>query len=161
MNNPNIIALQWRQKVNEEGESCGNPPVQVLKIGSSKKYVDDFIDLVVSRMKEMGVSYQKNVKKNMKISESEVSRDSVAQMDIRNVMTHIESYEEAVAGGDLNLNTIQTLVNVLYPKAIEYFSAFDNNMFNDLLNRMQSLLQRDDIQIVLNSVEAPKEVAPS
>jgi hypothetical protein len=55
-------------------------------------------------------------------------------------MLHIESYEEAIEKGDLNIDTIQTLSSVLYPKAIEYFSAFDNNTFNDLLNRMQSLL---------------------
>lgn len=67
-------------------------------------------------------------------------------------MNHIESYEEAIEKGDLNIDTIQTLSSVLYPKAIEYFSAFDNNTFNDLLNRMQSLLQREDIQMVLNSV---------
>ena len=62
-------------------------------------------------------------------------------MDIQNMMLHIESYEEAINQGDLNINTIQTLTT-LYPKAIEYFSAFDDNMYNDLLNRMQSLLQR-------------------
>lgn len=86
-------------------------------------------------MKEMGVAYQKNVKKNVKIAESEVSQKSVAQMDIQNLMLNIETYEEAINDGALDINTIQTLTT-LYPKAIEYFSAFDNNMYNDLLNRM-------------------------
>ena len=54
-------------------------------------------------------------------------------------MFNIENYEEAVKWGDFDIDTITTLTT-LYPKAIEYFSAFDNNMFNDLLNRMQSLL---------------------
>jgi len=54
-------------------------------------------------------------------------------------MAHIDSYEEAIDKGELDINTIQTLTT-LYPKAIEYYSAFDNNMYNDLLNRMQSLL---------------------
>jgi hypothetical protein len=49
---------------------------------------------------------------------------------------------------------------VLYPKAIEYFSAFDNNTYNDLLNRMQSLLQREDIQIVLASLTEEKKEEP-
>ena len=100
----------------------------------------------------MGVAYQKNVKKNYKIAESEVSKGSVAQMDIRNLMLNIESYEEAVDQGVIDLNTVKTLTT-LYPKAIEYFSAFDNNMYNDLLNRMQSLLQREDVQTVLSSVD--------
>lgn len=33
-------------------------------------------------MKSMGVAYKKNIKKNYKIAESEVSRSSVAKMDI-------------------------------------------------------------------------------
>ena len=65
-------------------------------------------------------------------------------------MFNIENYEEAVKQGDFDIDTITTLTT-LYPKAIEYFSAFDNNMFNDLLNRMQSLLQREDVQVLLNS----------
>lgn len=65
-------------------------------------------------------------------------------------MFNIENYEEAVKQGDFDIETITTLTT-LYPKAIEYFSAFDNNMFNDLLNRMQSLLQREDVQVLLNS----------
>jgi hypothetical protein len=54
----------------------------------------------------MGVAYKKNVKKNYKIAESEVTRGSVAKMDITNVMSHIESYEEEIAKGDLNIDTI-------------------------------------------------------
>ena len=131
LNCPNILACQWRTR-----DSNQQPQVTVLKMGDSKEYVDQFIEQVVTRMKEMGVAYKKNVKKNFKIAESEVTRGSVARMDISSVMSHIESYEEAIEKGDLNIDTIQTLSNVLYPKAIEYFSAFDNNMFNDLLNRM-------------------------
>ena len=54
----------------------------------------------------MGVAYKKNVKKNYKIDESEVTRGSVARMDITNVMSHIESYEEEIEKGDLNIDTI-------------------------------------------------------
>lgn len=50
---------------------------------------------------------------------------------------------------------MQTLTT-LYQKAIEYYSAFDDLMYNDFLNRMQSLLQREDIQIVLHSLEEEK-----
>lgn len=80
----------------------------------------------------------------MKIAESDVSKGSVAKMDIRSLMAHIDSYEEVINQGELDIDTIQTLTT-LYPRAIEYYSAFDNNMYNDLLNRMQSLLQREDI----------------
>lgn len=134
MNCPNILALQWRTV--EEGQQ---PCVTILKVGDTKKQIDKFISTIVDRMKEMGVAYSKNVKKNYKIAESDVSKGSIAQMDIRNIMASINNYEEAIDQGDLDIETIQTLT-ALYPKAIEYFSAFDNNMYNDLLNRMQSLL---------------------
>lgn len=68
--------------------------------------IDDFIHSVVSSMQSMGVAYKKNVKKNYKIDESEVTRGSVARMDINNVMSHIESYEEEIEKGDLNIDTI-------------------------------------------------------
>lgn len=103
-------------------------------------------------MKEMGVAYQKNVKKNHKISESEVTKTSIAKMDIELILQHVDHYEKAVAAGDLNITTIQTLTT-LYQKGIEYFSALDDIMFSDLLNRMQSLLNREDIQVILNSVD--------
>lgn len=130
MNYPNILALQWRPT--GDGQQS---EVTVLKIGDSKAHIDEFINTVVKRMKEMGVAHKKSVQKNQKISESDVSKGSVAQTDIRNLMAHIESYEEAIEKGELDIDTIQTLTT-LYPKAIEYYSAFDNNMYNDLLNRM-------------------------
>lgn len=73
------------------------------------------------------------------------------KIDIANVLNSIEMYELAINQGELDIANIQTLTVALYPKAIEYYSAFDNNMYNDLLNRMQSILQREDIQMVLSS----------
>jgi len=133
----------------------------VLKVGDSKAEVEALIRVIVSRMKQMGVNHKKHVKKNVKIAESDVTRASVGSMDIQNVMMHIETYEQAIENGDVDIQTIQTLSSVLYPKAIEYFSAFDNSMYNDLLNRMQSLLQREDILMVINSATEDKPGSPS
>ena len=41
----------------------------------------------------MGVAYQKNVNKNFKIKESEVSKTQLAKMDIELILNHIENYE--------------------------------------------------------------------
>jgi hypothetical protein len=70
-------------------------------------------------------------------------------MDIYQILEHISVYESAL-NNDINLSTVQT-ISTLYQKAIEYYSAFDDLMYNEFLNRMQSLLQREDIQIVMNS----------
>ena len=73
MNYPNILALQWRPA--GEGQQS---EVTVLKIGDSKAHIDEFINTIVRRMKEMGVAHKKSVQKNSKIAESEVSKGSVA-----------------------------------------------------------------------------------
>lgn len=103
-------------------------------------------------MKAMGVAYKKNVNKNYKISENEVSKGSVGRYDISKILNEIDKNELLINQGELDISTIQNLT-ALYQKAIEYYSAFDNVMFTDLLNRMQSLLQRDDIQVILNSMQ--------
>lgn len=64
-------------------------------------------------------------------------------MDIEQIQEHIAVYEDALVR-ELSLSNIQTLTT-LYQKAIEYYSAFDDMMFNNILNKMQSLLQREDI----------------
>lgn len=99
----------------------------------------------------MGVGVEKNTKNERKLQESEVSKDAIAKMDVEQILEHIAAYEGAL-NNDLSLSTVQTLTT-LYQKAIEYYSAFDDLLYNDFLNRMQSLLQREDIQIVLNSYD--------
>ena len=103
-------------------------------------------------MQNMGVGVEKNTKNEKKtLKESEVTKDVIAAMDIEQILEHIAAYESAI-NNDLSLSTVQTLTT-LYQKAIEYYSAFDDLLYNDFLNRMQSLLQREDIQIVLNSYD--------
>lgn len=102
-------------------------------------------------MQNMGVGIEKNVKNQTKIKESEVTKEAISQMDIEQILEHIAVYESAL-NTDLSLSTVQTLTT-LYQKAIEYYSAFNDLMFNDFLNRMQSLLQREDIQVILNSYD--------
>lgn len=72
-------------------------------------------------------------------------------MDIDQIIDHIAVYEDSILN-ELSVSVIQTLM-ALYQKAIEYYSAFDNDRFNDFLNRMHELLKREDIQIVLSSLE--------
>ena len=102
-------------------------------------------------MQHMGVGIERNTKNERRLRESEVTKDAIAAMDIEQILEHIAAYEAAV-NQDLSLSTVQTLTT-LYHKAIEYYSAFDDLLYNDFLNRMQSLLQREDIQIVLNSYD--------
>lgn len=95
------MALQWR-KTSEDEEAA----VTVLKVGETKEQIDEFIASIVSRMQQMGVAYQKNVNKNVKISENEVNKASIGKMDIQIILGHIEEYESAVAEGNLDISTI-------------------------------------------------------
>ena len=91
----------------------------------------------------MGVGVEKNTKNETKLKESDVTMAGIASMDIEQILEHISAYESAI-NNDLSLSTVQTLTT-LYQKAIEYYSALDDLLYNDFLNRMQSLLQREDI----------------
>lgn len=62
----------------------------MIKVGDTKEQIDEFIASIVQRMQQMGVAYQKNVNKNVKISEQEVSKASIAQMNIEIILAHIE-----------------------------------------------------------------------
>ena len=84
----------------------------------------------------------------------------IAQTDIHLILNKIEHLEQTIAAGELDIEDIQNLTT-LYQKGIEYYSAFDNVMFTDLLYRMQSLLQRDDINIILNSVQEVEKILPA
>ena len=70
----------------------------------------------------------------------------------------IAIYEDII-NNDLTIDNINGLLS-LYQKAIEYFSAQDSARYEDFLNRNRMLLQRDDVQMVLSSMqdeEAKKE----
>ena len=41
----------------------------------------------------------------------------------------------------------------LYQKSIEYYSAIDDKQFKLYIKRMQNLLQREDVQVLLLSKE--------
>ena len=141
LSRPGLVSFVWRHM---EGKQ---PWVLNLLIQN----YDDCIGTLVSNMQNMGVGVEKNIKNQNKIKESDVTKEAIQQMDIEQILETIAVYEEALVT-ELSLSTIQTLTT-LYQKAIEYYSAFDDMMFNDFLNRMQSLLQREDIQVVLNSYD--------
>jgi hypothetical protein len=45
----------------------------------------------------------------------------------------------------------------LYQEAIEYYSALDDTLFNDVLNRMQVLLQKPEVNLMLYPEAEAKE----
>jgi len=86
-------------------------------------------------MQHMGVGVEKNTKNERKnLKESDVTKEAIASMDIEQILEHVAAYESAI-DNDMSLSTVQTLTT-LYQKVIEYYSAFDDLLYNDYLNRM-------------------------
>lgn len=67
----------------------------------------------------------------------------------------IAIYEDII-NNDLTIDNINGLLS-LYQKAIEYFSAQDSGRYEDFLNRNRNLLQREDVQMVLSSMQEQEE----
>lgn len=83
------------------------------------------------------------------------------EMDINELVANMQAYEQEVVmseasdasqGAGLTISTIQTLIT-LYQKAIEYYSAIDDNLYIDVRNRMQSLLARPDVEALMSSAQ--------
>lgn len=70
---------------------------------------------------------------------------------IEEVLDLIAVYEDII-NTDLTIESINGLLS-LYQKAIEYFSAQDSGRYQDFLNRNRNLLQREDVQAILSSME--------
>lgn len=70
---------------------------------------------------------------------------------IEETLDLIAIYEDII-NDDLSIENINSLLS-LYQKAIEYFSALDSGRFEDFLNRNKKLLSREDVQMVLNSIQ--------
>jgi len=69
----------------------------------------------------------------------------------------MQDYEQEVIMSEtgaegLTISTIQTLIT-LYQKAIEYYSAMDNDLYIDVRNRMQSMLARPDVEALMASAQ--------
>ena len=83
-------------------------------------------------------------------------------MDINELVANMQAYEAEVVASDssnnLTISTVQTLIT-LYQKAIEYYSAMDNELYIDVRNRMQSLLSRPDIEALMTSQQESTNAA--
>ena len=52
------------------------------------------------------------------------------------------------SGQALVLSEIQTLIK-LYQEAIEYYSATDDDLYQDVLERMQALMRRPEVEVLM------------
>ena len=119
---------------------------------------------MVSNLSSLGVNNKAvKVKSSQvdrpKIALHEVTKEAIMEMDINELLANMQAYEAEVLlsetsepGEGLTISTVQTLIT-LYQKAIEYFSAMDNNLYVDVRNRMQQLLARPDVEALMTSAQ--------
>lgn len=62
-------------------------------------------------------------------------------------------------GPGFELSTVQTLFT-LYQKIIEYYSALDNKLYVEIKNRMQALLNRPEIEVLLSETTEKTKQQP-
>ena len=121
---------------------------------------NECINMITKYMKLLGVHVQKNYEKKRRILESEVSEKAVRDTDVSSLLDRIAAKESDLAtlvtGGK-----VKELME-LYQKAIEYYSAVNNQSFEEFLNRLTTLLKREDVQLAMNSPDdQPIQKAPS
>lgn len=96
---------------------------------------------------------------------SEVNDKALKKTDVYALIKEITDAEQELMISVTN-KSVKNLMD-LYQKAIEYYSALDNNAFEDFLNRMTGLFKREDIQKALSQpdeevkAEEPESAEPT
>lgn len=93
----------------------------------------------------------KTVSKPKDLKIDDVTTKSLEKVDIEELLENITILESKLES-EISVEVINTLM-ILYQNTIEYLSAFNDPAFNDFVNRLHSLLQRKDVQIILQSKE--------
>jgi len=93
----------------------------------------------------------RTVKKLQDLSLEDVTAKSYENIDIEELLEDITIFESKLEN-DISVDVINILM-ALYQKTIEYFSAFNDPAYADFVERLHSLLQRKDVQVILQSQE--------
>ena len=140
LDQPDTVTFYWRKT---EGQKEAWTFKAIMENGN------ECINMITKYMKLLGVHVQKNYEKKRRILESEVSEKAVRDTDVSALLDRIAAKESDLAtlvtGGK-----VKELME-LYQKAIEYYSAVNNQSFEEFLNRLTTLLKREDVQLAMNS----------
>ena len=135
---PSKLTFQWKQM----GSS---PPFsQLFQVTDA----DSCIDLISRNMNRMGaIVKRQNPMPNLK--EEEVTSKSLRRTKIDEILQSIAVYESNLET-NLNIDMINSLMS-LYQQAIEYYSALNDDRFQDFIMRLHKMLRNEIIQTVLQS----------
>lgn len=100
---------------------------------------NDCISMIVKNLKKDGVQIKKEYEKKRMILESEVTKNAIKQMKIDSVLATIDQFEKKMEE-QVTHGTAQHLI-ALYNKAVEYYSALDDDRHVQYLMKLQNLLR--------------------
>ena len=104
---------------------------------------NECISLIVKHLKRDGVKVKKDFEKKRKILESEVKGNAMKTLNIDSLLATIKEYE-AKLEQDLSSKTAQHLI-ALYNKAVEYYSALNDDRHLEYLMKLQSLFTNEKL----------------
>lgn len=94
------------------------------------------------------ITVQKKYEKKRKILASEVNDKAIKKTDVNELLKQITDAEHSMDSQVTN-KSVKNLME-LYQKAIEYYSALENECYHDFLTRMTMLFKREDVQKALS-----------
>ena len=147
------LILTWKDAHKSEGLT------QIVALEQASK----FCELIIRNMKGFGVKISKNIIKQPDLTLDDVTVKAYDQIDIMDLLENITILESRLPV-EFTIDIVNTLM-MLYQKAVEYYSALNDPMYDDYLEKLHLLLSREDVQILLRSkaevtntsVDKPKE----
>jgi hypothetical protein len=103
--------------------------------------------MIMKYNKKLGLIVNKNYEKKRKILESEVRQGALNDLQIDVLLDRIDQYEKAL-DNEPNATTVHSLMG-LYNKAIEYYSAINNEKHKELLKKLQDMFIDERVQNAL------------
>lgn len=97
---PELLSLIWRPDIASQSKPW------TLNLFVTQGRHNECVNCLIKNMENLGVGVEKVVRNQTKIKESEVTKEAIAQMDIDQILGHINDYEEEVGDYDLSISTI-------------------------------------------------------
>jgi 16S rRNA U516 pseudouridylate synthase RsuA-like enzyme len=108
---------------------------------------NECISMIEKNLKKLEVKVIKEFEKKRMITESEVTLNAYKGIKIDSVIETINQYEENIAD-TVDHKTAQHLI-ALYNKAVEYYSALDDERHVKYLMKLKDLMANETLQAVM------------
>lgn len=164
LDNPDFLRISWRKVDYKEPWS-----LSILLPNNA----NDCVNLILRHLKKQGLMIDKKYDKKKKLQEKDVTAEGVLKKDkVEQILLQIQQYEKAIQIAidkdqgivsdqissvdtshiTVNAQTVQHLIS-LYNKAIEYYSALNDEKHIEYLQKLQKVLQDDKMQKMLEKID--------